>query len=84
MNEILSKLVQENALDEEGARIVHDGIAHGKPFDDALRDAPNLVEDKALRVLAAEFDLPYVDLEKDAEKYVREAAERGLAVREEK
>src|SRR2546423_15648564 len=48
VNEILAKLVQENALDEDGARIVHDAITRGKPFDDALRDAPNLVEDKAL------------------------------------
>jgi general secretion pathway protein E/type IV pilus assembly protein PilB len=70
VKDILSKLVQEHALDEEGARVVHAAIGHGKPFDDALREAPGLVEDKALRVLAAEFDLPYVDLEKDAEKYV--------------
>jgi type II secretion system protein E len=70
VNDILAKLIQERVMTDEGARHVRDAIAQGKPLDEALRAAPGVPEDKLLRCLAAEFDLPYVDLEKDAEKYV--------------
>ena len=70
VNEIITKLVQEGLLDAEAAHKVREAVAAGKPLDDALRDVPGLSEDKFLRRLAAEFDLTFIDLEKDAEKHI--------------
>jgi general secretion pathway protein E/type IV pilus assembly protein PilB len=69
VNDIVSKMVQERVLSEEGAEHIRSALASGQHFDDAFRAAPGVAEDKVLRFLAAEFDLPYVDLEKDGEKY---------------
>ena len=47
---------------------VRDAVAAGKSLDDALRAANGVPEDKILRSLAAYFDVPFVDLEKDGAK----------------
>ena len=70
MNDILAKLVKEGILDDEAAVKVREATLAGKTLDDALRDSPGVSEEKVLRLLAAEFDLPFIDLEKDAEKHI--------------
>jgi general secretion pathway protein E len=67
---VVERLVKEGLLDADGAALVRDAIAAGKPLDDALRAAKGASEEKILRFLAADFDIPYVDLEMDAAKYV--------------
>ena len=49
---------------------MRDALADGKHFDDAIREAPGASEEKILRSLAARFDVPFIDLEKDAEKHI--------------
>src|SRR5947209_6543116 len=66
---VVERLLKEGLLDADGAALVRDALAAGKPLDDALRAAKNASEDKILRFLAADYDIPYVDLEKDAAKY---------------
>ena len=70
MNDILSKMVQEGLLDSDAALKVRDVMLTGKSLDDAVREVPGVSEDKILRRLAVEFDLPFIDLEKDADKYI--------------
>ncbi len=70
MNDILSKLTTEGALTEDAAQHVRDATAGGKSFDDALREAPGASEERVLRFLAQYFEIPYIDLEKDAAKYI--------------
>jgi hypothetical protein len=67
---VVERLVKEGLLDADGAALVRDAIAAGKPLDDALRAAKGASEEKVLRFLATDFDIPFVDLEKDAAKYV--------------
>jgi general secretion pathway protein E/type IV pilus assembly protein PilB len=69
VNDVLQKLIGEGLLDAEKARQVEDAASHGKPLDDALRAVNGVPEDKLLRSLAAYFDVPFVDLDKDAEKH---------------
>src|SRR5437016_11996264 len=70
MNSIFAKLVEQGLLTPEAAQHARDALASGKPLDDVLREAPGASEDKVLRFLAAEFDLPFVDLDKDAARYI--------------
>ena len=70
MNDILSKMVQEGLLDSDAALKVRDVMLAGKSLDDAVREVPGVSEDKILRRLATEYDLPFIDLEKDADKYI--------------
>ncbi len=67
MDDIVAKLLAEGALDAEAARRAQDAIAAGQPLDDALHAAAPAAEEKVLRWLAEEFDVPYVDLERDAD-----------------
>jgi hypothetical protein len=60
-------MVAEGLLDNDAAAKVTEALAAGKPLDDALRAAGS--EDKVLRFLAAYFDVPFVDLEKDGATY---------------
>jgi len=69
VNNVLAKLIADGLLDEATAKQVSDAYAGGKSLDDALRQADGAAEDKILRSLAAYFDVPFVDLEKEAEKY---------------
>ncbi len=65
MNDVVAKLVSEGALDAEAAQKVREALAAGTPPNDALHAAGTASEENVLRCLAAEFDIPYVDLEKD-------------------
>jgi len=67
LEDILAKLIAEGLFDADAARQLREAISAGKPLDDALRTA-GPPEDKILRALGRYFDMPYVDLEKDAEK----------------
>ena len=69
MNDVLAKLIDEGLLDPEKAAQVRAAAAAGKPLDDALRAVNGVPEDKLLRSIAAYFDVPFVDLEKDGAKY---------------
>ena len=69
MNNVIARLISDGLLDESKAKQVTDAYAQGKPLDDALRQADGAAEDKILRSLGAYFDVPFVDLEKDGEKY---------------
>ena len=70
MNDILAKLVREGILDADGALNVRAAVSAGKSLDLALREAPGVSEDKLLRCLAEEYSLPFIDLEKDADKHI--------------
>ena len=66
-------MVKENLLTADAAEQVTDA-ARTRPLDDALKSitgaAPAPTEEKLLRFLATYFDVPFIDLEKDAEKFV--------------
>jgi type II secretion system protein E len=70
VNDIVSRLAQEGLLDTDSAVQVRDALSSGKSLDEALRTPKSASEDKILRLLAEEFGIPFVDLEKDADKYV--------------
>ena len=63
MNAILTHMQREGLLDEAAARIVEARLAEGKPLDEALLSVPGLAEERVLRYLAAEFNVPYADLD---------------------
>ncbi len=69
MHDLVAKLLSEGVIDADAAHEIDDAAASGKPFDDALRAAKGASEDKIVRFLAKYFDLPFLDLEKDAEKH---------------
>ncbi len=69
MKDVLAKLMDEGLLDAEKAEQVRLAAAAGKPLDDALRAVNGVPEEKLLRSLAAYFDMPFVDLEKDAARH---------------
>jgi general secretion pathway protein E/type IV pilus assembly protein PilB len=69
VNDVLAKLIDEGLLDAEKSQQIRDATAAGKPLDDALRAANGVPEDKILRSLAAYFDVPFIDLEKDGANY---------------
>jgi general secretion pathway protein E/type IV pilus assembly protein PilB len=69
VNDVLSKLVEDGLLTADKAREVTDAAAAGKPLDDALRAVNGVPEEKLLQVLAGFYDIPFVDLEKDAAKH---------------
>jgi general secretion pathway protein E/type IV pilus assembly protein PilB len=69
LDAIVTKLLQEGLLDAEAAEQVGRATASGVPIDEALKSAKGAVEEKILRFLAGYFDVPYVDLETEGEKY---------------
>jgi general secretion pathway protein E/type IV pilus assembly protein PilB len=69
LDAIVNKLREEGLLDAEGADQVVRALESGSPLDDALRLARNSSEEKILRFLAGYFDVPYVDLEHEGEKF---------------
>ena len=60
MDEVIRILSREGVLDSAGEGKVHEGLAKGLALEEALRAAAP--EEKVLRVLAAQFELPYSDL----------------------
>ena len=65
MNDVLKKLVEEGILDTDKADQVRESVIAGKSLDDSLRAASGAAEEKVLRSLAAYFDMPFIDLEKE-------------------
>src|SRR5687768_6782259 len=63
MKGIISAIVREGLLDEQGIARLKDLVARGRPLDDALREADGVPEDKLLRFLAKEMLVPYLELE---------------------
>src|SRR5256885_8124283 len=63
MKGIISAIVREGLLDEEGIARLKDLVAGGRPLDDALREADGGPEDVLLRFLAQEMLVPYIELE---------------------
>ena len=63
MKGIISAIVREGLLDEQGIARLKDLVARGRPLDDALREADGVPEDKLLRFLAREMLVPYIELE---------------------
>ena len=63
MKGIISAIVREGLLDEEGIARLKDLVASGRPLDDALREADGVPEDVLLRFLAKEMLVPYIELE---------------------
>jgi general secretion pathway protein E/type IV pilus assembly protein PilB len=63
MKDILSKMLDEQLFDAAVADRVRALMGEGKPLDEALLEGSGLPEEKVLRYLAAEFQVPYVDLE---------------------
>jgi general secretion pathway protein E/type IV pilus assembly protein PilB len=57
--------VKAGLLTAESAEQVIQAVAGGTALDDALRSANGASEEKILRWLAAHYELPFVDLEKD-------------------
>ncbi len=73
MNEIVQTLIVEGLLTADSAPRIAEAMAAGKTLDEALRIAAAAgggSEDTILRFLAAHYDLPFVDLEKDEAKHV--------------
>jgi len=68
MEDIVSRLIDEQLLTPQAAEQVRIAHASGKTLDDALRAAPGASEEKILRFLSVHFDVPYVDLEKDGQQ----------------
>ena len=67
MQDVVAKLMAEGLLDAAGADKVSEAVAAGKSLDDALRSVST--DDRIIRFLAAYFDVPFVDLEKDGAQY---------------
>ena len=63
MKGIITAIVREGLLDEQGVARLKDLVAQGRPLDDALREADGVPEDKLLRFLAKEMLVPYIELE---------------------
>jgi general secretion pathway protein E/type IV pilus assembly protein PilB len=63
MKDIVSKMLDDRLFEAAVADRVRALMTEGKPLDEALLEASGLPEEKVLRYLAAEFQVPYVDLE---------------------
>jgi len=59
---LLSKLVKKGLLDARTLERVNAARASGRPLDEALLTAGDVGEENLLRILAAEFRVPYTDL----------------------
>jgi general secretion pathway protein E/type IV pilus assembly protein PilB len=69
VDDVLSKLIKEGVLDAAAAQEVVTATGKGKSLDEALRGVTGISEEKVLRSLATYFDVPYIDLDKDGDKY---------------
>jgi general secretion pathway protein E/type IV pilus assembly protein PilB len=63
MDSILTKMRREGLLEDEAARKVEQMWLQGTSLDEALVSGSGLSEEMVLRYLAAEFGMPYVDLD---------------------
>ena len=65
MENVLSKMQQQNLLDSAGIERTRAALSEGRTLDDALITAGRMPEAECLRVLSEEFLLPVADLEKN-------------------
>ena len=65
MTDVVQKLIQQGVLVAEDSDRIRALRADGVPLDEALVTAGSLPEEQLLRALAAEFNVPYVDLERE-------------------
>ena len=63
MNTILTKMQDAGMLDGPAAVAVDTLVLEGVPLDEALLSSSGLQEEKLLRYLSEEFQVPFVDLE---------------------
>ena len=63
MKDIVATLLDQSVVDRGAAERIRALAAEGKSLDEALLEGAGLPEDALLRRLAAEFGVPYVDLE---------------------
>jgi len=63
MTDIITRLAQQGVLTAEDAERVRTLSAEGAPLDEALVAVDGLPAERVLRSLAAEFHVPYVELE---------------------
>lgn len=63
MNQIVRRLVDGGLMDSAAAERVGVRLAEGKSLDEALLTGDGAAEDKVLKFLAEEFQVPYVELE---------------------
>ena len=69
MEDVLVRLEREGLLDPAAMQQVRNDVAAGKALDEALKAAGTAAEEKILRSLAEYFEIPFIELEKDAAKY---------------
>jgi type II secretion system protein E len=72
VHDVLTSLMKDGLLDVESARQISDAVAGGSSLDDAIRKVAGAQEEKILRALAALYEIPFVDLEKDADRLAPE------------
>jgi general secretion pathway protein E/type IV pilus assembly protein PilB len=69
VNDIVGTLLEHRLLDDTSARMIRQSAAEGKPLDDAFLEAAaaggaeGLSEEKLLRFLGQQFEIPYVTLD---------------------
>jgi type II secretion system protein E len=63
MIDILTKMIKEGLISAVDADRIRAAREEGTPLDDALFAVKGISEERLLRFLAAEFQLPYIDLE---------------------
>lgn len=66
MTHFIEQIRSHGLLDAEGAQRAESFLAQGKPVEDAVLAADGLSEEVLLKYLAEQFELPYIDLEKQA------------------
>lgn len=62
----IDQVQQDGLLDATSAARARELVTQGKPLEEAILAADGLSEESLLKYLANAFDLPYVDLEKQA------------------
>jgi general secretion pathway protein E/type IV pilus assembly protein PilB len=70
VTDIVQRLAQEGLLDTDAAQQVREAQAAGKPLDEALRTPKGVSEENVLRFLSTYFDIPFIDLERNAADHV--------------
>ena len=65
MENVVSKMIERGLVSPVTAERVRTLLAEGKSLEDAVLAADGVSEEALLRFLAASFDIPYVDLEKN-------------------
>jgi len=63
MNDIIDKILNDGLIDVETAKHVRSINMSGVPLDEALLSGCGMPEDKLLRILASEFNVPYMEIE---------------------